>query len=67
MPSVYFVLCYRLVKNKTLTRHCVTSSVQYLLQGGGEADTVAGVGHLVDQAHVLLHGVHHVSQRVLLH
>ena len=41
--------------------------IHYLLQCGGETDTVAGVRHLVDQAHVLLHGIDHVGQRVLLH
>ena len=39
----------------------------HLLEGGGEADPVTGVGHLVHEAHVLPHGLHHVRQRVLLH
>ena len=39
----------------------------HLLEGGGEADSVTGVGHLVHEAHVFPHGLHHVRQRVLLH
>ena len=39
----------------------------YLFKCWRKSDTITCVGHLVDQTHVLLHGVHHVRQRVLLH
>ena len=62
----YYWLFLRNVKMKELQRSVVVVS-GHLLEGGGEADPVTGVGHLVHEAHVLSHGLHHVRQRVLLH